>query len=395
MPRSNHAYVTVSRLNAERIIWRQLLDLCSQHAIEVSTHATQLRLTCANGARIFLAGAKDQVEVDKLRGLSLATVVIDESQSFRPHLRVLIDDVIVPALWDTNGVLVLIGTPGPVPTGAFWDAWNGARWSRHHWTILDNPHIARLTGRGPELVLAEERERRGVDETDPTYQREALGRWVRDDSALVVRYDPARNGYAELPAGVWRYVFGIDLGHDDADAIAVLGWREGHRDLFLVDEDVRRKQTITGLMERLAVLRELYDPIRMVIDTGGLGKKIAEELRQRWALPVEPADKVRKLEHIALLNDDLRTGRFHARATSAFAEDAALVQWLPEAKGVKIAPEPHSDIIDAVLYGHRAAKHYIEEAAPPPPADEGELWERRAVELHRRRAEGDWWDEAP
>jgi hypothetical protein len=241
-------------------------------------------------------------------------------------------------------------------------------------------------------ILAEERSRRGVDESDPTYQRESLGRWVRDDNALVFCYDPVRNGKPHPAGGSWRYVFGVDLGCDDADAIAVLGWQEGERQLYLVDEHFRRRDDITGLFRELERLRARYDPEKIVVDFGGLGKKIGEEARRRWQIPVEPADKARKIEHVALLNDALRTGAFHAPSHSRFAEECAIVQWEPDHRGERIAKEPHGDMTDAVLYGFRCARHYLETPLEAPPADDGEMWERRLEADVRSREEGDWWE---
>ena len=362
-PRSNHVYITLSRLNAKRIIWRELLDLASSFDLGVVANETELELRFPNGSIVYLSGAKDASEVEKFRGLSLGTVVIDEGQSFRAHLRQLIDDVVVPCLWDTQGVLALIGTPGAVLAGPFYDAWTAASWSKHQWTIVDNPWILRKSGKTPEVILAEERLRRGITEEDPTYQRESLGRWVRDEQALVLRYDAARNGYMSIPDGQWSYVIGIDLGTDDADAIAVLGWRAGERDLYLIEEHVKSGQSITELMDHVTRLRSRYQPRRMVADTGGLGKKVVLEMRKRWGVAVDAADKQRKLEHIALLNDDLRSGRFRARADSRFAQDSQLITWDPDHRGVKIGESYHSDIADAVLYAHRAAAHYMEEPA--------------------------------
>ena len=51
------------------------------------------------------------------------------------------------------------------------------------------------------------------------------GYGVLDNSLeeTVFRYDAARNALAGLPASnSWQYVVGVDLGFDDADAIAVL-----------------------------------------------------------------------------------------------------------------------------------------------------------------------------
>jgi hypothetical protein len=386
-PRSSHVYVTLSRVNAKRIVWRQLLDLNHAHRLGGVANETELYLRLPNRATIYLSGAKDHSEIEKFRGLSLDTCVIDEGQAFRPYLRTLIDDVIVPCLWDTQGALVLIGTPGPVPVGPFHEAWTGRTWRKHAWTILDNPWIERMTGKSPAMILAEERERRGIGEDDPTYQRESLGRWVRDESALVVCYDPSRNDYQERPGGVWSYVFGVDLGTDDADAVAVLGWPEHSRTLYLVEEYVERGNGLTELMTHVERMRKIYDPRRIVIDTGGIGKKISEEIRRRWGVPVEPAEKTRKLEHIALMNDALRTGALLAKRDSVFAGDSALLQWEPDAKGRVISGAYHSDIIDAVLYGYRAAGHYLEEP-PVEKRDEGEEWE--AAEEEKRCHP--WWE---
>lgn len=404
-PRTNHLYVTLSRINAKRIVWRQLLDLNREHALGGIPNETELTIRFPNGSVAYLSGAKDSGEVEKFRGLSLKTVVIDEAQAFRPYLKQLIDDVLVPCLWDVQGELVLIGTPGPVKAGTFWEAYSGKSWSAHHWTILDNPHILRLSGKTPEDILAEERARRGIKETDPTYQRESLGQWVNDYQALVFHYEPQRNGFADLPGGVdsggrglhlSRYVLGVDVGHDDADAIAVLGWSEASPDLYLVEEDIATKQGITELAYKMGDLAVKYRPERIVFDAGGLGKKIAEEIRRRFGVAVVAAEKARKFEHIELLNDALRTGRFRARSESRFAQDCMLVQWDMDAraKGIlRVSDGYHSDITDATLYAYRAAQHYLFTPAKPQATevDKMDLWmEREADDLQRRKGL-DWF----
>ena len=67
-------------------------------------------------------------------------------------------------------------------------------------------------------LLAEERTRRGIKESDPVYLREALGLWVQDTDSLVYKYDENINHFAELPEEKLTYVFGVDLGYNDADA---------------------------------------------------------------------------------------------------------------------------------------------------------------------------------
>ena len=169
--------------------------------------------------------------------------------------------------------------------------------------------------------------RRGVSEDDPLIQREWYGRWLADPNSLVFRYDAARNALAGLPASnSWQYVVGVDLGFDDADAIAVLAWCDESPALYLVEETTMAKQTISSLAEQLKAVEAKYRPMAWVADFGGLGKKIAIEVTARTGIPLEAADKERKLEHIELLNDAMRTGRFFARPDGRFAQDCLLVE---------------------------------------------------------------------
>ncbi|MDQ3023818.1 MAG: Hint domain-containing protein, partial [bacterium] len=336
----------LSRINAKRIVWRQLLDLNREHALGGLPNETELYIRFPNGSQIYLSGAKDAGEVEKFRGLSLKTVVVDEAQSFRPYLKTLIDDVLVPCLWDVQGELVLIGTPGPVSFGTFWEAFSGKTWSAHHWTIHDNPHIERLSGKTPEEILAEERKRRGINETDPTYQRESLGRWVNDLTSLVFHYDGARNG-SVVDTRPERYVLGVDVGHDDADAIAVLGWGGTSPNLYLVEEHVEAKAGVSALTSAIERLYRKYDPERVVMDFGGLGKKMSVDIRERFGIPVVAAEKTEKFAHIELLNDALRTGKLHAAPDSRFAQDCLLVQWDMDARAkgkMAVSGAYHSDI---------------------------------------------------
>jgi len=119
---------------------------------------------------------------------------------------------------------------------------------------------------------------------------------------------------------------GIDLGFDDSDAIAVLAWHDESPNTYLVAEQVTSGQGVTDLVTQIEAHQKIYDISKMVIDQGGLGKKIADEIRKRHQIPVQPADKARKMEHIKLLNDALRTGRFKAKRDSKFAQDSFLVE---------------------------------------------------------------------
>jgi hypothetical protein len=154
---------------------------------------------------------------------------------------------------------------------------------------------------------------------------------------------------------------GVDVGYNDADAISILAWSESDPTTYLVEELITRKQGITELANQIQLLRDKYKVAKIVMDMGALGKKIGEELIRRFSLPVEPADKARKIENLELLDDALRTGRFKAKASSIFAQDTYKVEKdrdksTPEK--IKISDRFHSDIIDSVLYAFKLSPAY-------------------------------------
>lgn len=412
-------YITLTRSSAKKIIWPELKRINEKYKLNGVEDLVELSMTFPNGAIIYVSGAKDAGEIEKFRGLPLKKVYIDECQSFRSHLKELIDDVLLPALMDHDGSLCLIGTPGAVPAGYFAEI-SGAvakaspteteseeddeyNWVRYHWTFFDNPHIALKSKKTHQQVLNRVLKMRGVKIDDPSIQREFFGKWVMDSDSLWIKYAADKNDYKALPdVRKWYYILGIDIGFNDADALAVLGWHDGSNEIFLIEESVTAKQDLTDLVNTIKDFERRYDISKMVIDTGGLGKKLAEEMRRRHHIPVQPADKARKQENVAFLNAALRTGRFKAKQTSRFAQDTLLVE-IDRDKSredrVKLSDKYHSDIIDAVLYAFREspAYNYEEPEKKPKPgtkewadAQQDEMWNEaqkhfgEMAELQRR-----------
>lgn len=321
---------------------------------------SELSLKMPNGSVIYFSGASDSTEIEKFRGLGLKLCYIDEAQSFKPYIERLIDDVISKALFDYNGQLKLIGTPGPVPAGFFYEVSKSKAWKHHHWTMHENYFLTRKSGKTADELIRQDCERKGVGFDDPAIRRECFGEWVVDPNSLVFRYSEETNNFEDIDREGFTYVLGIDVGFSDADAIAVIGWGEHQTQAYLVQEVVKRKQGITELADQLDALISRYAPISIVMDTGGLGKKIAEELKARRSLPIKAADKAGKFAYIELLNDAMRTGRFMAKKGSQFAQDCYMVEWEQRGASPKVSDRFHSDICDAVLYGFREAQSYLE-----------------------------------
>lgn len=354
-------YITLSRSNAKRIVWPELKRICRKFALEAEFNESELCVKFNNGSIIYCSGASDKTEIEKFRGLAIKKAYIDESQSFPAYIEELIDDVIAPALMDYAGTLCLIGTPGPIPTGYFYDSSRSPSWQHFFWSFWDNPHIQSKSGLSHQEIFEAELKRRGVSAEDPSVQREWYGKWLLDTDSLVYRYNNGVNHYEKLPEAKWNYILGVDLGFNDADAICVLAWSESSPNTFLVEEKITRHQGITELVGQINDLRTKYDITKVVVDTGGLGKKIAEELARRYLIHVVPAEKIRKVEYIELMNDCLRTGKLMAKSNSHFASDCMKVEWdhdksTPDKK--VISKRYHSDICEAVLYAWRECYGY-------------------------------------
>lgn len=362
-PNSNCLYITLSRNNAKKIIWRDLRNINDTYKLNGHTDETELSMTFPNGSTVYLSGAKDQSEIQKFRGQAFKLCYIDECQSFREYISDLIDDIIVPALIDYAGNLCLIGTPGPVPAGYFYKcAEESEMWSKHHWTFWDNPFIQQKSGKTHDELIDRELKRRGVLRTDPSIQREWFGKWEHDSDSLLLHYEPAKNHFSDLPiAHNWNYIMGIDIGFKDADAIAILAWSDTDPTTYLVEEKIEAKQGLTELVEQVQALQKKYPISKIVMDMGGLGLKMGEEMSRRHQIPVEAAEKSRKMENVALLNDAMRSGRFKAKNESRFAQDSYLIE-IDRDKSkpdrIVVSDRFHSDIADAVLYAFKLSPAY-------------------------------------
>lgn len=363
-------YITLSAANAKKLIWKELKKINRDFKLDGEPSEADLTITFPNGSMVWASGAKDKSDVEKFRGHAIKLCYIDECQSFREYIEDLIDDIIEPALLDYDGALCLIGTPSAIPTGYFHDcAEVSDTWSKHKWTFFDNPHMVLKSGKTHQELLARVLKRRGIPITHPSIQREYFGKWEHDSESLLITYDKNKNDFDNIPNNTYHYIMGIDIGFKDADAICILAYSEHEPTTYLIEELVTTKQGITELVAQIQALDQKYKVSKMVMDMGGLGKKIGEEMIRRYQIPVEAADKVRKMENIELMNDALRTKRLMAKSTSRFAQDSYLVEIdkdksTPER--IKVSDRFHSDIIDAVLYAFKCSPAYAYTAPPPP-----------------------------
>lgn len=403
MPGTTGLYITLARSSAKRIVWPVLKSIARNHGLPCEFNEADLSVKFKNGSMIYCTGANTEGEIEKLRGLSnVALAYLDESQAFRAHIKELVEEILAKRLYDTDGRLRMIGTPGPIPAGYFWEACHNAKaWKHHHWTMHNNPWLKKKSGKSPEELIAADCERKGVDITDPSIQRECFGRWVLDTSNLLLTYNPEVNDYDTLPGGTYETVLAIDLGFEDADALAVVGWNDHSPKAYLVEEQLTEKQTIDQLVAQIDVMIAKYNPCKIVIDEGGLGKKISETIKARFGLPLIAADKAHKMANYALLNNALRSGKFMAKKDSRFAQDCHTLE-IDRDKSTpeKAVVKGHSDSVDATLYAFKEALAFAFEPKKKAPVvgtkawhDEQnrDIWEKEKEKMQQEQEESGNW----
>lgn len=381
-------YIALTRDSAKDILWTILQEMDERLKWKAKFIESNLTMLMPNESRLKLYGADMRNFIRRLRGAKCPANAVDESQEFGDHLSNLIDDVLTPSMIDyPDSWLGLGGTPGPIPRGTFYDITTQkiGGYELHQWSLHENPYL-----KNTQEFLTNLKQRKQWDDNNPTYLREYQGKWVLDRESLLIRYDSSINHYDTLPAHNWIYILGIDIGHKDADALAVLAWSERSSEIYLVDECITARQDISELETQIKIMLKTYDISKIVMDEGGLGKKIAEEFRRRRSIPVQPAEKQRKMENVAFLNDWLRLGNFKAKKTSRFAIDSEKVQ-IDHDKSTpdKIAVKKgyHSDIIDSVLYAFKESPAFTYQKQEDKPKYGTKQWAEEEVTEMERAAE--------
>jgi hypothetical protein len=377
-------------------MWGRLQMLAEQRHYGFKFNSSELRAVNSNGSEIWIMGLDTDRDVDRLRGFPFRLVLVDEAQSVGADFENLVEDVIGPSLADFGGQLILSGTPNAACVGYFHDTVSGAvpGWSKHQWNILSNPEFPRWRGRPDwrqraELFLDDYRKQRGWDIDHPTFQREWLGKWIRDEGGLVYRFNRIKHCYSKLPGSPsqYRHIFGVDLGFDDAFAIVVLAFRDDSPDIWQVDEYEKTGLVPSDWADTIKRMMAQYHPERVMVDTGGLGKAILHEFNQRHDMSVSAAEKTNKRDYQDLINSDYAANKIHLLADSKLASEQEILQWDDDRK--REDPRFKNHLSDAFLYSWRECQHWLHVPRENfPPADSKEasdIIEAKLLAQHKER----------
>ncbi len=358
-------YITLTRAQAKRNIWLTIQELNKKYELGGKFNGNELTVTFPNGSVIFLCGANDETEIQRLRGGKYPLAVIDEAQSFRPFIRTLIRDILEPAVADYRGTIVMTGTPGPACAGFYYEVSTrqvpeAEQWSLHHWTVVANPYHPYTMA-----DINEVRKRNNWLEDNPTFLREWKGQWVHDDSKLVYRISDINLSYSLPSLDRLTFVLGIDLGYKDSTAFVVLGYDEGTGRCHVIESRTEEKLIPSAVAARVDRYQQRFTFAKIVADAGGFGKGYVEEMRQRYSIMVEPAQKTQKYAYIEMMNGDLQSGviQIMRPRNQQLIDEMGNLLWMEDEEGnpdhTRIDERFDDHLCDAMLYGWRACRQYF------------------------------------
>lgn len=264
------AYVAPYLKQAKLIAWKELCYYASfipgikVHQAELYIEFPSLHKN-AVGARIYVIGADNP---DALRGTYWDMVVIDEFAQIKPEL---LGEIIIPALADRDGKLVLIGTPKG--QNAFYDMYLKAckddKWFAYLCTVTDSG-----------VFTKEQIEELRNELTDVEFSQEFMCDFTVSATNIVI---PIRLVDAAMEKDVapnevagQAVIVGVDVARFGDDSTTI--WR---RQGIWVDKPRQYKQlNVMEVADRVMMALRDWQADICFIDSGGLGAGVVDRLRQ-------------------------------------------------------------------------------------------------------------------
>lgn len=441
-PGSITIIMSLTERSVKGIYWKDgpsgIIELGKKFGLNLEINNSEMKWWHENGSVGYLRNAETLDSMEKIRGLEADVYIIDECKSFSPvAINTLIDDILVPQRASRDGKILLIGTPGHIKDGEFFKATSPTEtdkagqpfsvpygvpdqfsrdprqfWSFHQWTLQDNTS---KPGQWESALFT--KAQRHWEDDHPTWMSEYMGKWAVSTDGLVYElthailagvkatWNPERT--RENPTGLdpdhgeWRMVMGVDIGWHDATAVQLLAYSQKTSKVVHVYEFSKKHMTPSDVAAEMAdIIKRFGRPDRIFMDTGGLGKSISEEFIARYGLPVERASKTDKIDHISMLNGDIRQGQVHVIEGSKTQQQMEGLQWdtsrdsierLAKKGQLREDRNAPNDLCDAFLYAYRGCMHYFEDLSSgskkEPPRNSPQWWAEfeDKVELEERK----------
>lgn len=446
-------FITLTKQRARELVWdsqQGLKFFNDEFDLSIKFQNVFLTATFPNGSRIMLAGAENRPEAEKLRGDGFHLAIIDECKSFADlkHFEYVIEECLVPTTHDHGGTIVLMGTPGWVLQGPWYESsrpdspvikdeatgslraearpykerlnYKGSHyWSQHSWTAKENTAT-------PDswLRCLKEKEDRGWSENNPKWRREYLAEWFADNDARIFHFDPdlTKNGWVpgpktiENPHGLpqpppdegwlheYRFLLGLDFGDRDDTAFVVAAYADTNPTLYFIEDFKAPHLNISKMAAKIRELEARYGGFESIVGDQAAATTV-RHLNEIEGIPVRGVKKQDKLQWIENINDDLHEGRIKVNQEQPHGEYlipmALSTEWLSlgwDESGTREDKSTPNHASDAAVYLYRFSHHLLSTRVvrDPKPGEEGyDLWRRNKEEQafiarQKEEASQDW-----
>lgn len=393
-PDCNVLILGLTRGSVKTVFWKDILKrINKQYDLGADFNGSALTMTFPNGSVIRMAGVDDSPdEADKLLGAKYKLIILDEAASYTQDLTRIIYQTLLPTTIDERGTICMVGTPGDVAKGLFFEVTThqheGRAWSLHKWNASDNPYMKEQWEEElREMVATNPR----IQDT-PWFRRMCLGEWVTDTSNLIYRLNEWN--IAPRNPALTTYVLSIDLGFNDPSAFVIGAYNPHSSDkLQIIDSFKESEMDVTDVAEKIREFQNRYDLSAILVDPAS--KQVVEELRRRYHLPLRSAEKADKMRHVEMINAEFKLGRLEitSEQTELISELRNLIR---DPRSDKWAEHPAcpNHLCDAMLYLVRHVKNYTFVEPPTKATDPNVLAKERKKDFlkqHIRNNETPWW----
>ena len=364
MPSSINVYLALTKESAKRAIWPELLAVGAMLGIDPSCfklHGGVVSLP--NGSTVLVMGTDDKATIESWRGGKLYRVAIDEMGSQSPEwIEYMVTQIVWWCILRWNGAIALLGTPGLVADGYWWEQSKPkAPHEVHHWDVYSNPGIPHAAEFIEETLRANPK----MTVDSPAFQREVLGLWAVDDAARVYPYDEDRNGIIALPTTsdgwpvpehTWSFTVGANLATPERIAWVVLASNVAVPGAFVVEADAQLLDPDEAAL-RLRTRLDAYPDASCIVDTGDLGAAHVESLRRRFGIAAMHAEGDARKSAIRDMRGAVLAGSvrvLQGERTRALRDSWNVLGWHPRKPTLHNPAQVEQDqVAAAAAFGYR------------------------------------------
>lgn len=360
-PNSKTLYLALTLDSAKGILWDCVEKELTSRGVKFRGYEREGRFELDNGSQIRFFGVDSNYkEMKKILGQAYDLVGIDECGSMTVDMETLVMQMILAALSDRQGSLVLLGTAENIPNTFFEKVMasieNSLPWKLWKWTTEQNPYMAQQFASDKELIL----KNNPLAINTSWFKTHWMNLWCADDDLIIIRYNQEINHVEKLPDFKdWIYGLGVDLGFNDATSFTIDAMSSKSPYLYRIKSFKAPGLDFTGTAKIIKDLNEEYKFTFAEVD--GANKQGVQEMQNRHDLGIRlsVAEKTDKATFLRLMGDDYKEGRIKhvGDGCRALEKEQSQLMWIKDSD--KEDPRCENHCNDGALYIWRKMRNYF------------------------------------